>query len=163
MLASALLKKGQTEHAINIVNAALKEAPEDSQLHAQLLRKSMELVAEMQKAGVKILAGTDSPAPYVFPGSGLHDELQLLVESGLTPLEALQSATKIPAEFLHMAKDSGTIETGKFADLVLLDSNPLDDIRNIRKIQAVILRGTLLDRAALDQLLADVRSFATSH
>ena len=138
-------------------------APQDSKLHAQLLRKSMDVVAEMQKAGVKILAGTDSPAPYVFPGSGLHDELQLLVESGLTPFEALQSATKSPAEFLHTAKVSGTVEKGKFADLLLLEGNPLDDIRNTRKIPAVILRGKLLDRTALDQLLAEVQSFAAAN
>jgi imidazolonepropionase-like amidohydrolase len=137
-------------------------SPRDSELHAQLLRKSMDLVAEMQKAGVKILAGTDSPAPYVFPGSGLHDELQLLVESGLTPFEALQSATKSPAEFLHTAKDSGTVEKGKFADLVLLDGNPLDDIRNTRKIRAIILHGKLLDRSALDQLLDEVQSAAAN-
>src|SRR6266436_2055440 len=138
-------------------------SPRDSELHAQLLRKSMDLVAEMQKAGVKILAGTDSPAPYVFPGSGLHDELQLLVESGLTPFEALQSATKSPAEFLHTAKVSGTVEKGKFADLLLLEGNPLDDIRNTRKIPAIILRGKLLDRTALDQLLAEVQSFAAAN
>jgi len=136
------------------------ESAQDSEVHARLLRRSMDIVAEMQKAGVKILAGTDAPAPYVFPGSGLHDELQFLVEAGLTPFEALQSATKSPAEFLHTAKDSGTIEEGKFADLVLLDADPLDVIRNTRKIQAVILRGKLLDRPALDQLLARVRSFA---
>jgi imidazolonepropionase-like amidohydrolase len=138
-------------------------SPQDSELRAQLLRKSMDIVAQMQKAGVKILAGTDSPAPYVFPGSGLHDELQLLVEAGPTPLEVLQAATKSPAEFLHTAKDSGTIENAKFADLVLLDGNPLEDIRNTHKIQAVILRGKLLDRPALDRLLAEVRSFAASN
>ena len=121
------------------------------------------MVAQMQKAGVKILAGTDAPAPYVFPGSGLHDELQLLVESGLTPFEALQSVTKSPAEFLHTTKDSGTVQEGKLADLVLLDANPLDDIHNSRKIYAVILRGKLLDRATLDQRLAAVKSFAAAH
>jgi MoxR-like ATPase len=138
-------------------------SPRDSELHKRLLRKSMDIVAEMQKTGVKILAGTDSPAPYVFPGFGLHDELQLLVEAGLTPLEALQSATKSPAEFLHIEKDSGTVEKGKLADLVLLDANPLDDIRNTRKIHAVILRGKLLDRAALDALLEEEQTFAATH
>jgi imidazolonepropionase-like amidohydrolase len=138
-------------------------SPQDSELHAQLLRKSMDLVAQMQKTGVKILAGTDSPAPYVFPGSSLHDELQLLVESGLTPLEALQSATKSPAEFLHTTKDFGTVEKGKYADIVILDANPLEDIRNTRKIRAVILRGKLLDRPALDDLLDSVRSFAATN
>ena len=138
-------------------------SPQDFELHAQLLRKSMDLVAQMQKAGVKILAGTDSPAPYVYPGSGLHDELQLLVEAGLTPFEALQSATISPALFLHTEKDSGTIERGKFADLLLLDANPLDDIRNTTKIRVVILHGKLLDRSALDQLLGGVKSFAAAN
>jgi imidazolonepropionase-like amidohydrolase len=136
---------------------------QDSQLHTELLRKSMLIVAEMQKAGVKILAGTDSPAPYVFPGSGLHDELQLLVEAGLTPFEALQTATSRPAEFFRTTSDSGTVQAGKFADLVLLDGNPLDSIRNTRKIHALILRGKLLDRTALDQLLADEKQFAADH
>jgi imidazolonepropionase-like amidohydrolase len=138
-------------------------SPQDSERHAQLLRKSMDMVAEMQKAGVKILAGTDSPAPYVFPGSGLHDELQLLVEAGLTPIEALQSATMSPAEFLGTAKDSGTVEKGKRADLVLLDANPLNDIRNTRKIHAVVLRGKLLDRVTLDALLKDEMAVASAH
>jgi imidazolonepropionase-like amidohydrolase len=123
----------------------------------------MNFVAEMQKAGVRILAGTDSPAPFVFPGSSLHDELQLLVEAGLPPLEALRSATKSPAEFLQTTKDLGTIEEGKFADLVLLDANPLDDIRNTRKIRGVILRGKFLDRATLDNLLAVEKSFASAN
>ena len=152
----AIWKKARTEQIRTL-------SQQDSELHAQLLRKSIDMVAQMQKAGVKILAGTDAPAPYVFPGSSLHDELQLLVESGLTPFEALQSVTKSPAEFLHTAKDSGTVEKGKLADLVLLDANPLDDIHNTRKIHAVILRGKLLDRATLDQRLADAKSFAASH
>lgn len=134
---------------------------QDSVLHAQLLQKSMLIVGEMQKAGVKILAGTDSPAPYVFPGSSLHDELQLLVESGLTPMEALQAATSRPAEFLHTSKDSGTVEVGRFADLLLLDADPLDNIRNTRKIRAVILHGKLLDRSALDVLLREEEKFAS--
>jgi imidazolonepropionase-like amidohydrolase len=151
----AIWKKARTEQIRTL-------SPQDSEVHAQLLRKSLAMVAQMQKAGVKILAGTDAPAPYVFPGSSLHDELQLLVESGLTPFEALQSVTKSPAEFLHTTNDSGTVEKGKLADLVLLGANPLDDIHNTRKIHAVILRGKLLDRATLDQRLADAKSFAAS-
>jgi imidazolonepropionase-like amidohydrolase len=149
-------KKARTEQVRTL-------SPQDAELYQRLLRKSMDIVVQMQKAGVKILAGTDAPAPYVFPGSGLHDELQLLVESGLTPREALQSATNSPAEFLHVAKDSGTIEEGKIADLVLLEANPLDDIRNTRKIQAVIVRGKLLDRTALNRLLTEEKSFVDSH
>jgi len=138
-------------------------SPQDSRLHVQLLRKSKDFVAQMKNAGAHILAGTDSPAPYVFPGTSLHDELQLLVEAGLTPLEALRSATKSPAEFLQTTKDLGTIEEGKFADLVLLDANPLDDIRNTRRIRGVLLRGKFLDRATLDNLLAVEKSFASAN
>jgi hypothetical protein len=137
-------------------------AQQESDLRAQLFRESSTLVSQMQKAGVKILAGTDSPAPYVFPGFALHQELDLLVQAGLTRMEALESATRNPAGFLGTLKDSGTIAAGKYADLVLLDANPLDDIRNTRKIRAVILRGKLLDRSALDALLDFARSFAAS-
>jgi imidazolonepropionase-like amidohydrolase len=137
-------------------------AQPESDLRAQLFAKSSSLVGEMQKGGVKILAGTDSPAPYVFPGFALHEELDLLVHAGLTRMEALQSATGNPAQFLSTLKDSGTIAAGKYADLVLLDANPLDDIRNTRKIRAVIVRGKLLDRPALDALLDFARSFAAT-
>jgi imidazolonepropionase-like amidohydrolase len=114
----------------------------------------------MQKGGVKILAGTDSAAPYVVPGFSLHEELALLVKAGLTPMEALQTATRNPAEFLGRLDSQGTIAAGKNSDLVLLDSNPLEDINNTQKIRIVILRGKPLDRSALDQLLADADRFA---
>ena len=103
-------------------------------------------------AGVRFLAGTDSNFPYVYYGSSLHDELALLVEAGFTPLEALQAATRNAAEFLKMP-DAGSIQQGYRADLVLLDADPLVDIHNIAKINAVILGGRLLDRTELDQLL----------
>ncbi len=111
------------------------------------------LVAAMNRAGVRFLAGTDTGNPYCFPGFSLHDELALLVEAGLTPLEALQAATVNAAEFLGVKETLGTIEKGKSADLVLLDANPLEDIRNTQKINAVILNGRLFDRQALDQML----------
>jgi hypothetical protein len=132
-------------------------------LNAALLQKSMEVVGFMQSSGVRIMAGTDTGAPYVFPGSALHDELALLVQAGLTPMQALQAATKGPAEFLGKTQTQGTVETGKFADLLLLDGNPLDDIRNTQKIRAVILRGKLLDRNVLDAILATEEKFASSN
>ena len=118
-----------------------------------LERVYRELTGELWRAGVPILAGSDTPNPLVFPGSSLHEELELLVEAGLTPLAALQAATIQPARFLGRLDSQGTVETGKVADLVLLDANPLDDIRNTQKIAAVVLAGAYLDRAALDGLL----------
>lgn len=133
------------------------------ELRTALLAKSMQFVGKMNSAGGRIMAGTDSAAPYVFPGSSLHDELALLVQAGLTPMQALQSATKNPAEFLGKLETQGTIEQGKFADLVLLDANPLDDIHNTQKIRAVILRGKLLDRNFLDNLLGGEEKFAAAN
>jgi imidazolonepropionase-like amidohydrolase len=132
----------------------------ESQLRAQLFARSQAVVAQMQGSRVRLLAGTDSPAPYVFPGSSLHEELALLVEAGLTPMQALQAATRSAAEFLRSERGSGTIEAGKYADLVLLDADPLSDIHNTRKIRAVLVRGKLLDRAQLDLMLDAARSFA---
>lgn len=126
----------------------------------EVIRQSLAVVGKMQKAGVHILAGTDVPAPTVFPGSSLHEDLAYFVEAGLTPMQALQAATKNPAEFLNQLDTHGTIEPGKFADLVLLDANPLDDIHNTQKIRAVILRGRLLDRVTLDALLQSVEQHA---
>ncbi|HKR08139.1 MAG TPA: amidohydrolase family protein [Gemmatimonadaceae bacterium] len=119
---------------------------------------SFDRTRELQAAGVKLLAGTDTPQPFVYPGFSLHDELQLLVKSGLTPLEALQTATYNPAEFFGMQTSLGTVEKGKVADLVLLDANPLTDIANSRRIAAVIANGRLFDRPALAQLLHHVDS-----
>ena len=90
----------------------------------------------------------------------MHDELQELVKAGLTPAEALKAATWTGAEFLGQTNNSGSIDQGKFADLVLLDANPLTDIRNTRKIIAVILNGRYMDRSALDRLLTGVEGAA---
>jgi hypothetical protein len=115
-------------------------------------QSKLQITRAAHDAGVRFLAGTDSDFPYVYYGSSLHDELALLVDAGFTPLEALQAATSNAAEFLNM-DDAGTIQAGKRADLVLLDADPLLDIHNISKIDAVILAGRLLDRHDLDQLL----------
>jgi imidazolonepropionase-like amidohydrolase len=111
------------------------------------------LVAMMNKAGVLLLAGTDVSNMRLFPGFSLHDQLVIFVQAGLTPGEALKTATYNPAKFLGMLDHLGTVEKGKLADLVLLDANPLDDIHNTQKIRAVVLNGRYLDRAALDKML----------
>lgn len=115
----------------------------------------------MQKAGVGILAGTDTSNPLCMPGFSLHDELGLLVKAGLTPMQALQTATLNPARFNNREKDLGTVEKGKIADLVLLDANPLDDISNTKKISSVIDNGRLFTKPDLDMMLADVEAVAS--
>jgi hypothetical protein len=131
--------------------------PAEFELHRGLFKADEQLVGLMFRAGVPLLAGTDALNPFCFPGFSLHDELALLVESGLTPLAALQSATLRPAEFLGRTEDLGLIAPGKRADLVLLSADPLSDIHNTTQIQAVWLHGKLFDRPALDRLLEDAK------
>jgi imidazolonepropionase-like amidohydrolase len=118
------------------------------------------VVRDMHRAAVPIMAGTDSPDPYVFPGFSLHQELELLVEAGLTHAQALRAATFDPMLFLGKLNLFGSVEKGKIADLVLLDANPLDDIRNTQKIAAVILGGRYYAREELDKMLADAAALA---
>jgi imidazolonepropionase-like amidohydrolase len=125
-------------------------------------QKHLEIVGAMQHAGVSILAGTDTGNPYCMPGFSLHDELAFLVQAGLTPMEALQAATLNAARFMGREKDLGTITTGKLADLVLLDANPLDDIANTRKIAAVIYNGKMFPRTSLDEMLNKVKTLAST-
>jgi hypothetical protein len=117
---------------------------------------SIRIVGDMHRAGVSILAGTDTG----FAGFSLHDELALLVESGMSPMAALQAATSNAARFMGQLDRRGTIETGKIADLVLLDKNPLADIHNTRTIQAIVLNGKLMPRAVLDAMLAEAEALA---
>ena len=122
-------------------------------IQLRLFAHDIEIVRAMHSFGVPLLAGTDTPNPYTYPGFSLHEELQLLVSAGLSPREALRTATLRAAEFLGIQRDFGSVETGKVANLVLLDANPADDIRNTEKIRAVILRGKFLSREALEELL----------
>jgi imidazolonepropionase-like amidohydrolase len=136
---------------------------DDLATRKRFVAKELEVVGALHRAGAPFLAGTDTPpGVFVFPGFSLHDELELFVQAGFTPVEALQTATLNPAVYLGLAERLGTIEAGKVADLVLLDANPLDDIRNTRKVAAVVLRGRYLARADLDKLLGDAESAAAS-
>jgi imidazolonepropionase-like amidohydrolase len=119
--------------------------------------RTLQIIRAMRAAGVPILVGTDAGSVMVFPGVSVHEEMALLVEDArLTPREALWGATLGPARYFGMERDLGTIETGKLADLVLLDGDPLADIRNTARIRAVMLRGELIDAAARRRLLDEV-------
>ncbi|MEU0788846.1 amidohydrolase family protein [Amycolatopsis sp. NPDC005961] len=123
-------------------------------------RAQVELVGAAHRAGIGLLAGTDCLNPYVFPGFSLHDELAHLVDAGLSPHRALQVATRDAAAFVGRGATAGTITPGKVADLVLLDANPLADIRAVRRIDTVVAAGRVYDRAALDRMLAGVEAAA---
>jgi len=118
-----------------------------------MLEKRLRQVSAMQRAGVHILTGTDAPLRNSPPGFGLHEELALLVSGGMAPFEALRSATLEPARYFGMLDSLGTIAPGKLADLLLLDANPLQDIRNTRRISAVVANGRLYAGAARERLL----------
>jgi hypothetical protein len=125
------------------------------------LRKQMTY--ELWKAGVPLMAGSDSPEWFLAAGFSIHDELETFVNAGLTPFAALRAATVNPASHLGIIKRTGTIETGKEADLLLLDKNPLDDIRNTRAISGVFTNGTWFDRAGLDRMLAQAKQEMEAH
>jgi len=111
------------------------------------------IVRTFAAAGATLLAGTDAPMPLVYPGYALHDELEQLVACGLSNARALRAATSGAARLLKLP-DTGRVQRGARADLVLLDADPLRDVRNLRRIHAVVLAGRLLQRAQLDALLA---------
>lgn len=127
----------------------------------RLFLKEMETVGAMHRAGVPLMAGTDGWS-YTVPGFGLHQELALLVRAGLTPMEALQAATINPAKFLGESGTLGTIEQGKIASLILLEANPLEDIRNTERIDSVVVNGRFFPKGVLQMMLANVEKAANS-
>lgn len=142
---------------------AAKLTPEDFSFMKARYRKQLKIVGAMHRSGVQLLAGTDEPNPFCFPGFSVHDELALLVEAGLTPFEALQAATVNPARYLGLDHALGTVEPGKLADLVLLDGNPLEDIGNTRRIAGVFHDGHYVSREMRVKLLSDVETAADGH
>lgn len=134
--------------------------PEDVATRKRTYARQLQIVGAMNRAGVRFVAGTDVGNPYCFPGFSLHDELALLVEAGLSPLQALQAATSNAAE-LAGSSELGGVTAGKLADLVVLDANPLADIHNTTKIAAVVFDGRYYPREALARMLAEVEKLAS--
>ncbi len=128
----------------------------------QTFAELKEALRRLNRSGVMLLAGSDVAGPRI-PGFSLHDELALMVDAGLTPLQALRSATLNPAKIFKRDNDFGSITPGRLADLVLLDANPLDDIRNTQRIAAVVMGGKLLLRPDLDALLRTGEEMASKN
>lgn len=137
-------------------SAALAENPNEE--FTAFAEWSLFLTGRMHARGVPIGAGTDTPILISVPGYSLHSELEMLVRAGLSPLEAIRSATVRPAEFFSLADEMGTIDEGKKADLVLLNANPLENIAHTRQIAAVVSKGKLLTREDLSELIAAAHS-----
>jgi len=133
-------------------------SPAARETHRRFYRKGLELTGGAHRAGVKVLAGTD----YIVAGADLHRELLQLSAAGLSNADILSAATLSPAQYFGLEHQYGTIEAGKVADLVLLDANPLDDIRNTQRIAAVVFNGHYYDRAALDRISRYVERQARS-
>ncbi|HEV8365765.1 MAG TPA: amidohydrolase family protein [Gemmatimonadaceae bacterium] len=119
--------------------------PNADQVGRRLFAKRIAITGALHRAGVHIMPGTDAPLRNSPPGFGLHQELAYFIQGGLTPFEALRAATLEPARFFGMLDSLGTVETGRLADLVLLDANPLEDITNARRTSAVLANGRLFD------------------
>ena len=133
-------------------------SPQARETYRAFYRKGLELTGQAHRAGVKVLAGTD----YIVAGADLHRELQQLALAGLPPAAILRAATIHPAEYFGLDRQYGTIDVGKVADVVLLDANPLQNIRHTQSISAVVFNGNVYDRAALDRISAYVERQARS-
>ena len=131
-------------------------SPENIAYFEKFVKFHVLLVKACKAVGVPMVVGTDASTSGVVDGFAVHDELALLVEAGLTPEEVLISATRLPSTWLGIDSEVGTVETGKFADLILLDANPLNDIKNTRKIAGVFINGNWLDKAKINTMLLDL-------
>jgi imidazolonepropionase-like amidohydrolase len=115
------------------------------EIREKVFAKELAVVGALHKAGVPIVAGTDQTVP----GHSLHREIELYVQAGFTPMEAIQAATIVPARVMGLDKEIGTVEAGKRADVIILDGNPLESIRNVRKVEFVITNGIMYNCAEL--------------
>ena len=140
-------KKMEWIKRINSINSDINQKAVDYGLWQK------KMVGHMHKKGISFMAGTDTPIGFLIPGLSLHDEIKELHESGLTVLEAIQSATTNPAKYFNLENSLGRIKSGFVADLIILNKNPIEDISNTKSILAVIKEGNLMDRPYLDSLL----------
>lgn len=136
----------------NISNFVNNVKPTDFQL--AYTKWFQNMVGKVHETGIEIMAGTDCPIFFLTPGYSLHQELRVLVDAGLSPLEALKTATYNPARYFNMEHELGSIKESYWADLLILDANPLENIDHTRRIHAVIKQGNYLDRSRLDQILS---------
>ena len=134
--------------------------PPSEALRKKYVRIRYEFVTSLYNAGVKLMTGSDGPEWYLAPGFTVHDEIESYVKAGISNFAALQTATINPATYLGIEKRKGTIERGKEADLILLEKNPLEDIRNTRTIRAMYTHGKLYNREQLDKLLNEAKIIA---
>lgn len=131
--------------------------PGQRKIYQRFYEAGLKLTGRAHKAGVKIMAGTDVGDLAVYPGFSLHEELENLVYAGLSPLEALQAATIVPARFYGLQASHGSVGVGKVAELIILDGNPLEDIKNTLSIRALFHQGALYDRATIDRISSEVK------
>jgi imidazolonepropionase-like amidohydrolase len=142
MIKSLVIHKVSVDPTLDIYEAILKDDTKDQYLWPKVLR----LIKMMYDSGVEVLSGTDIPNFGLEPGESLHHELELLVEAGISPLNVIKIATRNGADALGILNKVGTIENGKEADMIVLVANPIDNISNIKKIEAIINNGKLFDR-----------------
>lgn len=158
MLTHSVLKYMPKQTVDNWANQRRQQmnsfTPTDGRARFVALRD--QIVRELHRAGAKLLVGSDSPQWFLAPGDAVIREIEAFAEAGLPPYAAIEAATRNPAEFLGVLRESGTIEAGKRADLVLLDANPLAQIGNIRRVNGVMVSGRWVDRARLDAMLAAI-------
>ncbi len=133
-----------------------RNGDEDWQLKRKRYELEKRVIRILAEENVSILAGTDSDNPFAFPAFSLHDELALFVEFGITAVDALRTATINPVKYLKMTDSLGSVATGKRADIVLLNGNPLTDISQTKNIHAVILNGKLYNSGDLEKLKEQV-------
>ena len=146
------MPKATVERWVAAKEALLAERDFDPEIATLAIELRRRLILELHKAGAGLLLGSDSPQVFNVPGFSVHEELDALVAAGLTPYEALRTGTVAVAEFLR--GNTGVVEVGRDADLVLLDASPLDDVRNAQRIHGVMLRGTWYSSESLAERLS---------